>query len=366
MEKNLNLFFLKRFEHKGFLFVTLFFLLPIIGMAQDEAIRDFVQIYHGYQKRPPWSKDEIKHYIYADNDGEPAWLFDGFLFLEIYAEFGGKQYDYGAAQPGKLAPGKAEWENLIGKNFENGRGPDAIEYVLDSLAKKGHMPNRKRRIVFSIPNPIYGVNNWGFITDRPLDFLNPEDRAQAIQWYIDRTLEEWEKKKYKHVEFGGFYWIHEQIDFDHADDRMLKIVNGYLKEKGIRSYWLPHYTAKGVSQWKEFGFTYVYQQPNYFFYSDRFPNAIEETIESTRKNEIGIMMEFDARVTDQEQYRQLFYNYLNTFEKRGVWTSQPVNYYDGGDGWLRLATDTSATAQSMYHALSKIIIQRQIRQGMSK
>lgn len=342
-----------------FPFVNIFSQNPSIN--KDDIIKDFVQIYHGYESRPSWHANQIKHYIYRDKAGKPEWLFDGFLFLEIYARFGGKNYDYGAAQPGKFAPDKAGWENLICKYFEDTRGPDAIEEVMDSLARLGYFPPLKRKVVFSIPNPIYGVKNWGFIQDKALDFSDPQDRYLAIEWYINRILEEWERKKYKHINFGGFYWIHEQIDFIHEDDVMLKTVNNMLKEKGVSSYWLPHLVARGVDQWDKIGFTYAYKQPNYFFYPDKHPNAINETIKDTQRYGLGIMMEFDGRAIDKEPFRKLFFNYVNTFQKEKVWEKQAVNYYDGGNGWLRLATETGADAREMYRILSDIIVKRQNR-----
>lgn len=321
-------------------------------------IKDFIQIYHGYETRLAWHADQIKHYIYRDNKGKPEWLFDGFLFLEIYAHFDGKNYDYGAAMPGKYMPDKAGWENLICKNFEDTRGPDAIEAVLDSLARKGYRPPIKRKVVFSIPNPIYSQKNWGFVNDKALDFNNFEDRFLAIEWYVKRIMEEWKKKDYKHIDFAGFYWTHEQVDYAHQDDVVLTKMNKMLKEKGTGCYWLPHYTAQGVDKWAELGFIYAYQQPNYFFHPDVYSDAIINTINKTQKYNLGIMMEFDGRVIDDESFRKLFYNYVNTFKKEGVWKKQPVNYYDGADGWLRLSTETSREAKEMYKVLSDIIVSR--------
>lgn len=326
-------------------------------------ILNFMQIYHGYETRPAWHADQIKHYVFRERNGKPEWLFDGFLFLEIYARFNGQNYDYGATQPGKLPPGKAEWEHLICKTFEEGRGPDGLEATLDSLAREGFVPPTKRRVVFSIPNPIYGVRNWGFIGDEALDFHSPDDRVKAIDWYVSRILEEWAKKNYKHLEFGGFYWIHEQIDAQHQDDKMLKAVTSKLNAKNIRSYWLPHYGAEGVDRWQELGFSYAYQQPNYFLTAGIRPDALVRTIARTQNLNMGIMMEFDSRTIDTPNpYRRLYYDYIEAFRKGGVWAKrQPVNFYDGGDCWLKFATSVEPEVRKMYDALGDIIVDRNKR-----
>ena len=333
-------------------------------------ILNFVQIYHGYERRPAWHADQIKHYVFRERNGKPEWLFDGFLFLEIYARFNGRNYDYGATQPGKLPPGKAEWEHMVCKTFEEGRGPDGLEVTLDSLATAGFVPPTKRKVVFSIPNPIYGIRNWGSIGDEALDFHNPDDRAKAIEWYVSRVLEECAKKNYRHLEFGGFYWVHEQIDSRNQDDVMLKTVTGRLNAKNIRSYWLPHFGAEGVERWRELGFSYAYQQPGYFFVPTA-PERLERTVARTRKLGIGIMMEFDGRAIDTpDPYRRMYYDYIEAFRKGGVWDDgQPVNFYDGGDCWLRFATSGDPEVGKMYDTLSDIIVERAeraVKQGKNR
>ena len=194
-------------------------------ISDSVKITNFIQLYHGYETRLPWHNNEIKHYIYKDNNGIPEWLFDGFLFLEIYADFGDKRYDYGALMPGKLAPGKEVWENLICKTFEDSRGPNALESVLDSLASKGHTPPYTRTVVFTLPNPIFGTIDWGFVEGKALDFAKIEDRFTAAKWYISRILDEWKKREYKHINFGGFYWQHEGIDFKNDDHLLVQIIS---------------------------------------------------------------------------------------------------------------------------------------------
>ena len=47
-------------------------------------ISDLVLIYHGSTHRPDWNTDQLKPYVYTENESGFHWLFDGFLFLEIF------------------------------------------------------------------------------------------------------------------------------------------------------------------------------------------------------------------------------------------------------------------------------------------
>ena len=83
---------------------------------------------------------------------------------------------------------------------------------------------------------------------------------------------------------------------------------------------------------------------------------------------MGIMMEFDSRAIDiPEPYRRLYYEYIEAFRKGNVWDSgQPVNFYDGGDGWLKFATSSDPETRKMYDALGDIIVERSKRTEQQK
>ena len=61
----------------------------------NNKIKDLVLIYDGSTHRLPWTKDRIKPYIYRENNGKFDWLFDGYLFLEIFDTKRNIAYDPG-------------------------------------------------------------------------------------------------------------------------------------------------------------------------------------------------------------------------------------------------------------------------------
>lgn len=326
--------------------------IPSADRATDMAL-----MYHGYRTRPAFDASDMKYYVYRENNGKIEWLFDGFLFIEIYAENNGQMYDYGIANGNKLAARKVEWEDLLQKTFAVGKGPDAIEEVLDSLAQQNIVPPYKRKIMFALPNPQTMCIDWGELDGKKMNFSRLEHRQKAVKWYINRILEEWNKKDYRYIDLAGFYWLHEQIDTQYNDDVLVKEVQLYLNKLGYPLTWIPYYGAEGVDRWKELGFDIAYQQPNYFFSLESPIDIITGAIGIAKKYNMSLEMEFDDRVTDPA-YGERFFTYLSEFEKAGAWNDFPIAYYEGGGAWLRMSQSEDPEVQKMVKSLGDILVKR--------
>ncbi|MDR2954156.1 MAG: DUF4855 domain-containing protein [Prevotella sp.] len=329
-----------------------------VNIPSAKGITDLALIYHTYVSRPKWTSGQIKHYIFRENNNKIEWLFDGFLFLEIYAKVNGTEYDYGIPTYGRGSPTKSVWEYLLSETFADKRGPNALEIVLDSLAQKEHIPPYKRQVVFGIPNPHYGQKDWGLLNGKALNFNKPEDRLTAACWYVDRVLEEWKKRDYKHLDFAGFYWLHETIDgAPNNDEDLIKAVAEYLKTKNTDLCWIPYYGAAGANRWGDFGFNIAYQQPNYFFDTNSPITILTGALDYAKRYNLALEMEFDDRVS-QPAYMERYYTYIDEFEKAGVWNEKPVAYYDGGGAWYRMSISKISTMKEMHKALSDILVKR--------
>jgi hypothetical protein len=326
------------------------------AVPSAEGITDLVLIYHGLDSRPVWDKNNIKHYIYRETDGTIEWLFDGFLFLELWTNIDGVMYDYRVDNEGKIPAGKTQWEFLINKFFEKGNGIDGIEEAIEEQAQKGFNPPYKRQIVLCIPTPQPGRNDWGSIDNNNLDFSVMQDRLKAVEWYIGRILDEWKKKNYKHLDFGGFYWLHETIGEEDGD--LVRTVKSTLSERNIPLCWIPYYGASGSAQWDSFNFDIAYQQPNYFFKTETPMEIMTGALQFAKNHRLALEMEFDSRVS-QPEYRERFYTYIKEFERVGAWNNLPIAYYDGADGWLKLATSNDSEMKKMYKALGDLLVKRQ-------
>lgn len=339
--------------------ILLIFLLPATVIASQKGkgekippISDLMLIYHGATQRPAWTADQLAPYVFREKSGKTEWLFDGFLFLEIFDSV--EKYDYDPGF-GHQTAGKKQWEWLLNRYFAKGKGPDALEAVLDSLAKNGEKPVRARQVVISIPCPVNGFTDWGELDGKKLDFRNPEDQAKAACWFIDEALKKWKEKNYQHIKLNGFYWVHEDAA---QSEEAIPVVKKYLESKNYKLLWIPYWGAKGKEEWKKLGFDFAWQQPNYFFATDIPKQRLTDACLFAKEHQMGLEMEFDNRVS-QPEFGARFYDYIKSFEENNVWERYPVAYYEGGGAWMQMAKSNNPELKKMTETLGDIIVKRQ-------
>lgn len=319
-------------------------------------VSDLVLLYHGGTHRLDYTEEELKPYVYRETKGKVEWLFDGFLFIEFKDNLG---HEFAKGYHQKPA-NKIHWEWLLKRNFEKGKGISALNALLTRLSKRGDVPKRMRKVVLTLPDPIIGFKEWGQMKGKDLDFNNVSDRVEACKWFVDHTISEWEKQKFKELDFEGFYWVAETQS---TTKDVLPQIAEYIKSKGYKFYWIPYMYAEGAREWKTAGFDIAYQQPNYFFGLDKPKSLFDKAIYNADNFGMGVEMEFDKSMITNEAFRQRYYDYIAAFEQGGVWKSKPVAYYEGGGAWLDLfRSDENSPARKDYDYLSEIIIKRQLRE----
>ncbi|HPT21860.1 MAG TPA: DUF4855 domain-containing protein, partial [Bacteroidales bacterium] len=211
------------------------------------------------------------------------------------------------------------------------------------------------KVVISIPCPVQGFADWGEIDGKKIDFSKAEDQIAAARWFIDKALEKWEKKNYKHIKLEGFYWVHEAAGKDYE---IIPEVKEYLKGKNMKLFWIPYWNAERADQWSSLGFDVAYQQPNYFFNTKVPYQRLDDACHFADQHKMGMEMEFDNNIAKPE-IRTRYYDYINSFEANGVWDSCQVAYYEGGGAWLKMSESNDPELLKMFDTLSGIVIKRQ-------
>jgi hypothetical protein len=165
---------------------------------------DMVLIYQGGTQRSAWAPGEFAPYVSTvdPRDHKEKWLFDGFLFIEYV---NGKKH---AFEEGLNLPpaDKQDWQDLLARNFEPGRGLAALEQTCAETEKRIGPPLRSRQVVITLPEPIEGATNWGVLDGRKLNFSVPADRMAACEWHIDNALKKWQELAPRHLTLAGFYF----------------------------------------------------------------------------------------------------------------------------------------------------------------
>ncbi len=322
-------------------------------------ITDLVLIYDGGQGHQPWTVDRFKPYVYREANGNFEWLFDGFLFLDPFTPSGARLCPI-SKRPDAT---KMDWQDIITHYFADGQSIAALDQLLDELEKKGHKPVRQRRVVLMLPTPItgsspYGISiasDWGSLDGRKMDFHHEADRFQAAQWYLDEVLKRWKDKHFKHLELAGFYWLFERSwTVNHTRE-----IGNYIHRQGGFFYWIPSW-PQGRANWKELGFDFVYQQPNYFFHRKPTPsNRLEQACQFAKRCGTSMEMEFNKDLLNKPGFPTYFDEYLRAYAKHNVWEKKPVAYYEGAGAWADMAQSHDPAVKSRYKSLGDIIVKRQ-------
>ena len=317
-------------------------------------IRDLALIYQGGSHRISWTPEEITPYVtHRFADGSEQWLFDGFLFLE-FKDNQGNQYSPGYAPKNAR---RAEWQWYLDRLFERGRSLDALNQVIGQKKAEIGEPGFRHKVVLTVMVPIAGQKDWGELDGRQLDFCKREDQIAASRWFIDQLISRFNEAEYENLDLWGFYWIDEDMV---ATQDFPKAISPYIHERGLHFCWIPYYNAPGHERWSELGFDIAYHLPNYFFSKwiprQRLDDAIDEALRC------GMAMEFECDELAQSQLpdnsRQRMVDYIDAFERRGVFHGSALAYYTGHHLLLDFLKNPTPENRALADRLARLIIGR--------
>jgi hypothetical protein len=84
-----------------------------------------------------------------------------------------------------------------------------------------------------------------------------------------------------------------------------------------------------VENWRSYGFTHVFLQPNYYATQDPPEDRMDQAAARARGYGAGLEIELDNRVLSTRYYYDLFYNELKKDHELGLDGDTPNAYYVG-------------------------------------
>ncbi|NOZ21785.1 MAG: DUF4855 domain-containing protein [Planctomycetes bacterium] len=206
-----------------------------------------------------WTRENLKWLAaYCDAKGKPQDLFfDGFQLIGFGCKGGRHLLPLKNRKPAI----KSDWEDAI-RNFltvaEKISG--AFEDVGDALNR----PDAKGKVILAMPYPDTRQKSFGLVNGRTLDLSKNPDRVEAMKWYIDEAVRQWQEREkqgsLKRVKLVAFYWGNEGIG--NADVEVFKKTASHVHEKGYLMHWIPCFGC-ARRDWRELGLDCVTQQINY-------------------------------------------------------------------------------------------------------
>ena len=136
-------------------------------------------------------------------------LYDSFIFLPQPNYL----YDYAPGGTGGRKPmNKAEWTDYIeNEEFKSGMNVNALNEATGIVKKELGISDYKSHVFLSIFYPHNDMHEFGEVDGENLDLLDVENKKKALKWMVDKSIEEFNKRNYEHIDLGGFYWFYESI-----------------------------------------------------------------------------------------------------------------------------------------------------------
>jgi len=278
-----------------------------------------------------------------------------------------------------------DWNWLIERNFAPDTGVPALDQAVESAIHRLGTPERTRKVILTLPEPIPSLTNWGSLNGRTVDFSDPNDRVAACRWHIETALAKWNALHPEHLELAGFYWVAEDSTLDTT---ILPQVAKIIHAHGLRFFWIPFWHARGQAMSgdparflnafaqalaamalyrdrhpaRERALDAAYQQPNHFFHPEVGDQRLDEACGFARAHHMGLEFETDKRACESPGlFRPRLYSYFRAFEANGVRDDASMAYYEGAGALLDMFNSSDAKCRGDYQAIADWVIGRQSR-----
>lgn len=339
----------------------------------DTEVCDVCLIYSGDASRPTWDADHLRPYLthkYAD--GHREWFYDGFLFLEF--RIGKAQLANASA--GQQAAVQSEWLQYLDNLFEEDHDLHQLDRMISEYKKELGEPAMRHKVIIATCCPAKDGSqggaewrdiNWGEVNGEKMNFALKSHRVKATEWFIDEIVQRFNDAKFENIDLAGLYWIEETL-FSNSD--IIATINKYIHNKGLRSYWIPYWVDNNqwAHEWSTYKFDMAWRQPNYFFYNRDMSlppySQLTEAIEDSKKFGLGLELEFETQATSNGMHEvsptmhSRIHDYMDEFEKQGVWESAGVAHYTGTQGLYHMAQSTDPVNQATIDKLARFVAKR--------
>ena len=337
---------------------------PEVNSYGTDPTSDIALIYAGGDNRPQWTVDDWMPYVvHTYSDGKKDWLFDAFLLLEFRKASRDASFET-SARGGHAT--KEDWEWLMNNHMKVLASLDsAITIAKGTLGE----PRLRHKVVIGVPSAIkQQTTRFGRIENREMDFSKDEDRIAADKWAIDRTIDLFNAANFKNFDLEGLYWIEESL---HTNGGIMPTVNDWIYRKGYRSYWIPYWpdNTQFAFNWQKYGFDTAYLQPNYFFDRNVPVERLEVVCDDSKRYGLGLEMEFETQGTskvqhgDPDSYYDRLVDYLDVFERKGVFDESAVAWYSGTKGFIDLAKSKDKEDHALTDRMARTIAKRQAKKA---
>lgn len=282
---------------------------------------------------------------HLDSDGNITDTFmDGFLYCPTGTLPSGN--------PAHRGTRKIDWDFLYNNTFNGVNGFNRLEEVVQQVKTQLNKPDYKVQVYITILYPLYTVTDFGDVDgDGVTESLETaEGRRKVLDWYINQCITEFNKRGYKNLELGGFYWINEAVTWDEDDTELIKEISSAVHDADSYLLWIPYYNAYRSFLGYELGFDLVCMQPNYAFSLDKPLYRFEATARRMKNMHMCIEIENSYQSLTDPLYARNYMLYLYYGAVTGYMKDTVHIYYDDLDNFTTMAYSDDALCRMQYDA----------------
>lgn len=287
---------------------------------------------------------------YLDENGNIKDTFmDGFLYCPTGAMPSGSQIHLGTK--------KIDWDFIYNNTFNGVNGFDRLEEVVGQVKDALNKPDYKVQAYITILCPRENVTDFGDVDGDGVteSLATVEGRRKVVDWYLNSVMSEFEKRNYKNLEFGGFYWVNEAIDYENDDTHIVREVADAVHDIGSYLLWIPYYNANRYFLGYELGFDLICMQPNYAFDLRQHETRFTSTARRMKNMKMCLEIENSFQMISDIRYARNYMLYLYYGAKTGYMKDATHIYYFDINNYELLAYSEDEMCRMQYDATHDFI-----------
>ena len=284
---------------------------------------------------------------YLDENGNVKDTFlDGFLYLPRHP------------LPSGIAPHKetlkSDWEWLFETTFHGVEGFDRLNELVGEVKQTLNRPDYKVQVYATILTVLETQTDFGDVDGDGVseNCYYEADRDKVVRWFVSKCLDEFEKGNYEHLEFGGFYWMHEEVVISEQGEQILAQTADIVHDMGSYFIWIPYYCAPRYYIGNDLGFDLVNMQANMVFDLNTPAWRMDSAAILAKLRGMSVEMEHTWQATYDSRYAKRYLEYLNKGYEYGYHEAINIFYDDGGNfSTMGFSKDTLCRIQydATYH-----------------
>lgn len=312
-------------------------------ITSSRGIHNMLLVYNdGYGNLGTWSPTDFAPLIgYTSQSGQVLGpMFDTMLFLPFT----------------NLNSSQQSWQSYLQNLFTKGQQLDALNTAVGERNQLLGTYSQSEKVVLDIPYPTFGSGNWGYANGQNITFNStPSDpsalsgRNNAINWYVQTLLSDWNSANLSNLQLVGFYWYQEDVDYGSPGEVTLVTNTASLVHQlGYGLYWIPYYDAPGLTIWKQLGFDEAFLQPNFIEQGASADlSRVADADAYAKQLGLGVELELSGDITSST-VQSLYSETINQMETDGMTSSVPHAYYNDPKDFITSASSTDSGTRSLY------------------